>query len=301
MIIWALTDNRVGNNKQTLALAKRLGKHKVVHVKYTVLAKLPSFGSNGFKLKEKGCPDLVIAAGRKLANVAWHLKKKHGCKVIQIMNPGKKLLKKFEHVIVPEHDQVVDAPNVIKITGAVCESKTYEPTNNQTVHVAVLVGNVKAAEAAKLAEIINANPATYQITTSRRTEEEAVYILETQINQPYELYKYGSSAPNPYNEYTQKADIIMVTGDSVNMISEAAHTSKPLYIFEVETKDKFKHLWQQLCARGIARMLGQDPLQKWSYQPLNNLELVMQTLRACLRSFCLPVFVYFCCKFSCNF
>jgi mitochondrial fission protein ELM1 len=278
MIIWALTDNRVGNNKQTLALAERLGKHKVVKVKYTVLAKLPSFGSNGFKLKEKGRPDLVIAAGRKLANVAWHLKKKHGCKVIQIMNPGKKLLKKFEHVIVPEHDQVVDSKNVIKITGAVCESKTYPATNNQTTHVAVLVGNIKAAEAAKLAEYINAYPATYQITTSRRTEEEAVYILEHQISQPHELYKYGSSAPNPYNDYIEKADIIMVTGDSVNMISEAAHTGKPLYILEVETKDKFKHLWQQLCARGIARMLAGQPLEKWNYTPLNNIEEVMQAL-----------------------
>jgi mitochondrial fission protein ELM1 len=173
---------------------------------------------------------------------------------------------------------VVDAPNVIKITGAVCESKIYAPTNNQTTHVAVLVGNIKAAEAAKLAEYINANPATYQITTSRRTEEEAVYILESQIQQQHELYKYGSSAPNPYNQYIENADIIIVTGDSVNMISEAAHTGKPLYILEVETKDKFKHLWQQLCGRGIARMLGQDPLQKWSYTPLNNLEVVMQAL-----------------------
>ncbi len=277
MNIWALTDNRVGNSKQTLALAASLGDYTEKKVKFSRISKLPNklLGSLlvGVDIDTSGKkPDLIISAGRKLARVSASLKKKYKCKAIHIMNPGSDLIGSFDHVIIPNHDNVTDANNIIKITGSVSTVKKHNIEKKEGLkQIAILIGSILPEEAKKLVDTLNANKCLYLITTSRRTPPEATEIIEKNIRQLHQLYKYGSKEKNPYDNYLQSADIIMVTGDSVNMATEAAHTGKPVYIMEVETKEKFRKFWKELYELGIARKM-EGKLESWEYKPLSNLK-----------------------------
>lgn len=277
MNIWALTDNRIGNSKQTLALAASLGSYTEKKVKFSRISKLPNklLGASlvGVDIDIEGKkPDLIISSGRKLARVSAALKKKFKCKAIHIMNPGSALLDNFDHVIIPNHDDVENAKNIIRITGAVSNTKKHIATEKTGLQqVAVLIGSITEEEAHDLLKILNENKTMYLITTSRRTPPEATEVIEKNIRQLHQIYKYGSKEKNPYDSFLKSADIIVVTGDSVNMATEAAHTGKPVYILEVETKEKFKKFWHELYEMGIARKL-EGKLESWEYKPLNNLK-----------------------------
>ena len=274
MKIWALTDKRVGNNKQALALATALGEFEEIHVEYSPLASLPNclLGTSaiGIKINFSGEPDLVISAGRKLSRVARYLKKQYGCKIIQIMWPGFGA-KDFDYIIVPEHDQIPDAANIIKITGSISPLR---PAGGAVKDKAtVLIGDMTEREAKKLCAILNQNPFEYQITTSRRTNPKAIAVLEKN----FEIYKFGSGRANPYEAYLATAEVIVVTGDSTNMITEAAHTGKPVYIFETETKPKFKKFWQRLYSLGCARKLT-NRLEAFDANALDNIGIIKNKL-----------------------
>ena len=283
MNIWALTDTRIGNSKQTLALAASLGDYTEKKVRFSRISKLPNtlLGASlvGVEINTDGKkPDVIISAGRKLARVSAALKKKYKCKAIHIMNPGSALLANFDHVIIPNHDDVENAKNVIRITGAVSSAKKHTETSATGLkQVAVLIGSITPDEATKLVKTLNENKLLYLITTSRRTPPEATEIIEKNIRQIHQLYKYGSKEKNPYDSFLKSADKIIVTGDSVNMATEAAHTGKPVYIMEVETKEKFKKFWQELYNLGIARKLN-GKLESWEYKPLSNLKEIKKKI-----------------------
>jgi mitochondrial fission protein ELM1 len=62
------------------------------------------------------------------------------------------------------------------------------------------------------------------------------------------------------------------------MITEAAHTGKPVCILEVETKEKFKRLWAELYSLGIARKL-ENKLERWEYKPLDNIAEITKSIK----------------------
>lgn len=284
MEIWALTDNRIGNSKQTLALAHSLGDVTEKKVEFSNISKLPNqlLGRTlvGVKADFTGKkPDLIISAGRKLARVSAKLKKEFGCKAIHIMHPGEALAKKFDYVITPNHDEITPAPNLVSITGSICSvKKTARHDHKGVPQIAVLIGSVTADEAKQLVNVLNDNKGLYLVTTSRRTPEDSANIIDTGIRQPHQFYKYGSKGKNPYNQFLESADIIIVSGDSVNMITEAGHSGKPVYVLEVETKEKFKSFWQELYKLKIARKL-ESKLEAWEYKPLDNLKAIKKKIK----------------------
>ncbi len=282
-VIWALTDGRKGNDNQTLALASRIGKHITKEVHFSQLGRLPNrlLGASlmGAELDWTApYPEIVVSTGRKLARISAFLKKNHDCMVIHIMNPGKKFLNIFDFIIVPEHDDLPEQDNLIKIPGSISRiSPLPQLPPAGTLNVTVLVGNITAQEAHELAGILNLTEAHYSITTSRRTKTAVADILDSEIFQKKFVYRYGQSNHNPYDEFLSSAHVVIATGDSVNMCTEAAHTGKPLYIYEVETKPKFTNFWQNLYYLKCARPLSGD-IELWAYRPLNNLDYVMQEI-----------------------
>lgn len=284
--IIALLDGRVGNDKQTLALADALGKAERVKIQFNPLAKLPYFvlGSYWTGVKEKPLLALdentvVVSTGRKLARINATLKKEFGCKSVHILYPETVVAEQFDYLVIPEHDEAPFLPNIIKITGAVTAIVPLEKreVKAEQKNVAVLIGKISESEAADLCGILNINPANYLITTSRRTSPRSIHIINEHLEQPKQIYSFGSQQPNPYYEYLDKADIIISTGDSVNMCTEAAHTGKPLYIFETNTKPKFRKLWEKLYLLGCAKPLT-GKLESWSYNPLNNLDIILKKI-----------------------
>ena len=100
MIVWALTDERVGGNNQSIAVAEKLSPYYIIKkINYNSLIFLPNIIRRGSLLGvdkgtsdniEQDLPDVVVCAGRRLSSVALNIKKRSGGRafVINIMNPN---------------------------------------------------------------------------------------------------------------------------------------------------------------------------------------------------------------------
>lgn len=114
--LWALTDDRPGNNVQVLGVAKALGwTTEEKAIRYTGFARLPNIvrgatlagvADSSREQFSAPWPDVVIAAGRRSAPVARWIKRQSGgkTKLVQIMFPGRAGAKEFDVIAVPDHD-----------------------------------------------------------------------------------------------------------------------------------------------------------------------------------------------------
>ncbi|MBC8158418.1 MAG: mitochondrial fission ELM1 family protein, partial [Alphaproteobacteria bacterium] len=237
-------------------------------------------------------PDLVIAAGRRPAPVARKIKKGRGgvTRLVQIMYPGHTGADEFDLIAVPRHDGIAPATNVFEITGAphrVNGNKLAEAAQEWKARfaelpkprIALIVGgssrrrtftNEMATELGrKAAKMAADSGGSLLVTTSRRTGEAEADLL-AEINEPSFVFRWGDEGENPYFGMLALADSVIVTGDSVSMVSEACATPAPVYIFGPKELTPRKHarLHRVLFEQGFARPLG-DTFAEWIHDPLN--------------------------------
>jgi hypothetical protein len=82
--------------------------------------------------------------------------------------------------------------------------------------------------------LANGAGGTLLITTSSRTPGASIKALAGALTCPAELYRWvPGSTENPYFGYLGLADSVVVTGDSIAMLSDACATGKPVYIFDL--------------------------------------------------------------------
>jgi len=104
------------------------------------------------------------------------------------------------------------------------------------------------------------------ITTSRRTGAEAEAILRTKLSGP-NVEIWSGAGENPYFGYLGLADHILVTADSVSMITEASASGKPVQVLPLEGgSKKFERFHEAMRAAGITRPFD-GSLQSWDYTP----------------------------------
>ena len=92
--------------------------------------------------------------------------------------------------------------------------------------------------AARLARSLNAMTrsidGSVMVTTSARTRGDAVDELERLLGPGSHVYRWRPDDPdNPYFGLLAHADRLVVTSDSIAMLSEAAGTGKPVYLFDL--------------------------------------------------------------------
>ena len=79
------------------------------------------------------------------------------------------------------------------------------------------------------------------------------------------------------------ADIIIVTNDSVNMVTEAAGTGKPIYVKFLRGQSKRNaRFHEQMRAAGVTRPFDGRPIETWRYPPINDTEIVARAIRCTL-------------------
>jgi mitochondrial fission protein ELM1 len=88
---------------------------------------------------------------------------------------------------------------------------------------------VGAALAAQLAGMMQADHVGLALTPSRRTAPDVVAALRAAL-EPLGGWIWNGEGDNPYLGLLACADAIIVTGDSVSMISEAAATAAPVMV-----------------------------------------------------------------------
>jgi hypothetical protein len=192
-------------------------------------------------------PGLVIACGGMGAAVAAALRRGSRT-VVQVQHPRLDP-RRFDLIVVNRHDELT-GPNVI-VTRTALHRATPERLaaaaaawRDRLAHlprplVAVLVGGsngryrldgaVAAQFAGSLAAMVRSDRVGLAVTPSRRTNPAAVRELRETL-EPLGAYVWDGTGDNPYFGMLGSADAIVVTQDSVSMISEAVATAVPVLI-----------------------------------------------------------------------
>jgi len=317
-ICWIVTDGTVGMENQCLGLAGALEMTPIVkRVKLRAPWKqLSPFLRKGLAYAftkqseslDPPFPDILIASGRSGAMAALSIKRrawqeaKKRCFTVHIQNPVLDP-SRFDLVAVPRHDDLWGA-NVIttrgslhRVTPALLESEAakFEGRFASLPHprIAVVIGGKNAVYQfsapemntliEQLRSLSHATGAGLMITASRRTGEENLALLQEGLRDiPHVLW--DGTPPNPYYAMLGLAEAIIVTADSVNMVSEACSTGKPVFVVPLPGgSEKFRRFHQTLFDDGLTRPF-EGVLEKWDYQPLNDPALVASRVLRMMKS-----------------
>ena len=95
---------------------------------------------------------------------------------------------------------------------------------------------------------------------------------------------WDGTGDNPYYAYLAFADVLLVTADSVSMVSEAAATGKPVYIIGLDGGDaKFARFHETMQKSGITRPFT-GRIEYWSYAPPDDTARAGAALRELVRN-----------------
>ncbi len=319
-LIWVLADDRTGNANQAIGVAEALGHpFEIKRLEYTRWGRLPNLIRGASLLGVQDAyrdgikppwPDLVIAAGRRTVPIARYIKRAHHGRtfLVHIMWPGSPI-GALDLLAVPEHDQVPPQPHIIQTLGAphrVTAARIEQDAQQwrerfahlPRPHIGVLVGGTAgkqvfdAAAATQLGQHIlrmaRDSGGSLLVTTSRRTgaaASEALVATLTAATVPVITHLWTrDNTENPFFAFLGLSDVMVVTGDSTSMCSEACATGRPVYIFAppANTAPKHKHLHQRLYALGYARPLD-GTFDTWNYPPLNAADSIACAIRERVR------------------
>lgn len=301
---WIVTENLIGLQNQAQGLAERLGlltEVKLVQEPGFPWRFLPPYSwpsTLGLELigmhpaqALQNWPDVLISVGkRSIASSLAVRKWSHGKTfTIHVQDPRMKP-SAFDAIIVASHDKI-RGENVYVAQGAlnhVTQKKLEDAAlffSPLLAHLprpilSVLVGgdrkrkkvgmNSMRVFGAKLSQLAKETGGSLAITPSRRTGKHNEIILRESIK-GIPTYIWDGKGHNPYFGLLALADYIIVTSDSISMISEACSTGKPVYIYNLKETEGKRHrqFHKDLIEKGCIRhFYGQ--LEKWHYMPLND-------------------------------
>ena len=292
-----LTDGMHGMISQVEGMAKALNtefSHKIVRLnfpwnlippKFTLISEI--ILKDKIYITENEAPDLIISCGRKSVIPSIILKKKNPkIFTIHIQDP-KVSFKNFDAIIAPEHDNL-NGDNVYSSKGAIhyiteSEIKNAKPylTNkikSQKLVSLILGGPNKyySFDKDQLIEIFNvvrsnfiSKGYTVIVIPSVRTPKMIINLAIKEFGA--DGYVVNSVDKQAYLSAFALATNIVITCDSISMISEAATSGKPIFVAHMKAKKnnyRFKKFFRLFKEMGITRDLGEQ-VESWTYNKLN--------------------------------
>jgi uncharacterized protein len=279
---WIVTDGKAGMESQCLGLAEALELDPTIirvamRNPWRDLAPHFRIGMQHAFLDNPlrpPWPDLLIATGRLSVPASLYVKQKNPrTRRVQIQNPGISP-RNFDLVIAPMHDDLWGA-NVIQTIGALHRA-TPERLANEAQRLAprlaglprpfigVLIGGASGvyrfgseearAFALEIARQGALSGGSLLVTPSRRTGDENIAIIRAAL-EGKPGFVWDGAGVNPYFGILATSDVILVTGDSVNMITEACTSGHPVHIYRLPGgSNKFERFHEALTLRGYARI-----------------------------------------------
>ena len=283
--VWVLAATRPGDASQVMALAEALGwpfEVKRLALRPLNLLLAPPFATTDAGIDRARSseltppwPDLVLASGRENEPVARWIKAQSGgrTRIVQVGRPWGPIAA-YDLVVTTPQYRLPARPNVLE-NAAPLHRITPERLTAAAARwsdrlmgmprplVAVLVGGnsgpygMTRRSGARLAAAADAMAASLGgsllVTTSSRTPRAATRALADGLKGPHLLYRWRrGDADNPYFAFLALADEIIVTADSMSMLSEALATGKRVHLFDLGEG------WSSM--RAPLAMRGEDPV-----------------------------------------
>ncbi len=243
--------------------------------------------------------DVLIGCGGAAARLLAELRRPDRPAVI-IQNPRLDP-RRFDLVIAAPHDRL-SGPNIFIARTAlhrVTQASLTDAARQWSGQlaglprplVAVLIGGSNGryrlddqtarSLAADLAAMMQRDRVGLMLTPSRRTSASARAIL-TDALAPLGAYIWDMRGDNPYFGMLALANAIIVTADSVSMVSEAVATRAPVMLARLPGRSaRIGAFMEDMVVRGRARWFA-GRLESWSIDPLNDTPAAADALRHCL-------------------
>jgi mitochondrial fission protein ELM1 len=310
-VIWLIDAYRAGERGQVCALVDALGwpcETKVLRYRQhmflphlLVQSNLKGIDAESAALLSPPWPDLIISSGVRNEPVCRWIREQSGgrTKYVHVGRPWAPL-DTFDLVIttpqyrVPDHPRVLN--NILTLHGITAQrlARAQAEWESTFTHLprprlAVMVGGdsgpftlgPKAAErlAREASQLAKAHNGSLLVSTSARTSPAAIDALQAAITVPnyFHRWRHGGGE-NPYLGILAWADRVIVTADSIAMLSEACATGKPVSMFDLGgMRDPFDESTRDFRVGGSLYAL----LLRWFWRPLSrDITLVHRQLRA---------------------
>jgi mitochondrial fission protein ELM1 len=302
---WALTTGEAGMRTQARGLAQAVAD--VVIEKTTTPPPFWGWGGQSMAGDELSppWPDILVTCGRRSVRRAIAIRKASGGRTltVHIQDPRGRA-GAFDLVIAMGHDRILAGGNVIKVPTALHD---LTPENLSVAAdrwrerfaglgrplVGVVVGGdlrgrpFTLADAGRLVERLrdlrSATGAGLAITPSRRTPAPVRALLADVFGADPRVFLWDLAGENPYRGILALADRLVVTSDSVSMVSEALSAPRPVEIFDLGF-GRHAGFIQGLIDARLARRFEGDPRIPVTRGPVNSTtraaDAVMSLLRA---------------------
>jgi len=225
--------------------------------------------------------DVIVSCGSTLAGINRLLKVENFCRNLTILDPGAALRRKFNVIIIPSHDasgKLSEMDNVVvtELAPNLIDPSEFKAIDERATggggeHIktlGILVGGdnkhyvfshslttalIRALETMRRQGNVKMN-----VTTSRRTPEHVEAALSQVLSGDDEFI----SGRNDTDEHTVKkilsqADIVIVSGESISMVSEAVSSGKQVIVFMPEKRTsrstKYEDFVKNLEKKGFLR------------------------------------------------
>ena len=299
---WLITDGKIGMDVQVKGVADALGlncqlKHVAPREPFRMLSPYgpvdprERIGGPGSPFAPP-YPDVMMATGRLSIPYFRAVLRKAGIRTFGVVLQDPKTGPRTADVIwVPEHDKrrglnvitTLTAPHSFTQT-RLAELRLHMPAAIAALpapRVALILGGPSGNHVfddkaiARLANsIVSLAPHTgsFLISASRRTPPAMLAAVKAAARARPALV-WDGTGQNPYPDFLAHADLLVVTGDSVNMTGEACATGHPVYVFDPGPGSaKFTRFHAALRRHGATRELPEtlSRIEHWSYPPLDS-------------------------------
>ncbi len=248
--------------------------------------------------------NIVISCGRKSVIPSIYLKKKFKNKIMNIhIQDPKVSFKNFDYIVVPEHDSL-EGKNVLKSKGAIHYLRNEELNEN----INYLKSQINKE---KIVSLIVGGPNKYYDYNNYIIQEIFSKISKNFLKEGYQLIfipsmrtpkKVIDLAKNyfdndqiiitnvdkkAYLSSLKLSDHIVVTCDSISMISEAAMTGKPIYVAQMNPNRKdyrFQKFFRLFKSLNIIKDLDYS-LEKWNYDKLNETDRISRYIKEQIKNY----------------
>ena len=248
--------------------------------------------------------NVVISCGRKSVIPSLFLKKKFKDRIINIhIQDPKVSISNFDFVVAPEHDGLM-GENVISSIGAIHylrereleENISYlKPRINKEKIITLIVGGPNKYYGYKETEIENIfykiqqnflnNGYQLILIPSMRTPKKIIEKAKNYFDEDQVIIT--DIDKKAYLSSLRLADHIVVTCDSISMISEAAITGKPIYVAHmphIKNNDRFKKFFEMFKKLNIIRDLD-DKIEDWKYEKLNEMDRISGYIKSKIKNY----------------
>jgi uncharacterized protein len=262
-LIWVLKGLRAGDTAQAMALALRFGgRVEAKQLAFNAWHGLPNWmaGARVSHLTREArtllrppWPELVVATGRRTAPVAvWIKQQSQGRTVIVQLGRPRLALRHFDLVVTTPQYGLPPCRNVCELVLPFTPNTTVDEATIQHFRaiwkdlprplIFAAIGGSKfpvrldvealTAYGAALNEKAHAAKGSVVIVDSPRSDAKAAETVSKAVSAPNWAYWRGQ-VENPYRAALQLCDELVVTSDSVSMVTDMVMTGKPTSIFRL--------------------------------------------------------------------